>query len=540
MPRKLPIYPFLIAIWPPLALAAKNAHMLDHWSQVVAPAGLGIIAAGMGWAMAAALRLTPTARTSAAALSAIWFWSFRWVVNTTHPSTLLALVGLDQAGRTLALLSLLVLVTLVSPRMGSTSPRVSRTLTAASLMLVIFSFSMVVTRTGRFVGPVGNPGDQVLPKRPSAHPHDPEVFVIVLDTYTGVTSLQRNYGFDNSDFMAALEARGFVLPPTFGANYPQTALALSAVLHWDYLDAYAPDLPTDAADWRALVATVHTNPTWRLFRSRGYYSAYLPYSRTITGRHPFADLRDDPQSTDFQMAWRIMTPLPELMGWIRKVRGRQASPTSRMERLATQTDRQFVRLETLPTGNRPVFAFAHFLPPHDPMVYNADCSYRSEPIWPAMDRTIPVAAARVAYVDQVQCINRKILSLVDKLIARRTEPPVIVLLSDHGRGEPPYDLPPLESADAELVTERMDAFAAALVPDTLRAAVATAGSPVNLFRAILREVFGLPLPPLEDRAFWAPSGRPFALSPLDWNSLINARKATVMNVSNLASPARLP
>ncbi|HZI77157.1 MAG TPA: hypothetical protein VFD73_24605, partial [Gemmatimonadales bacterium] len=54
----------------------------------------------------------------------------------------------------------------------------------------------------------------------------PDIYLIILDKYTGLRSLQNNFAFDNSPFLKYLESRGFFVPRESRSNYSQTFLAL--------------------------------------------------------------------------------------------------------------------------------------------------------------------------------------------------------------------------------------------------------------------------------------------------------------------------
>ena len=65
-----------------------------------------------------------------------------------------------------------------------------------------------------------------------------DIFFIVLDGYARADVLEEVYGFDNREFVDALEARGFYLAGKSHSNYNRTALSLSSTLNYEYL----PDL----------------------------------------------------------------------------------------------------------------------------------------------------------------------------------------------------------------------------------------------------------------------------------------------------------
>ena len=75
--------------------------------------------------------------------------------------------------------------------------------------------------------------------RPTTYP---DIYLLVLDKYTGNEVLKEHFGFDNASFEEFLRSRGFVVPRSSQANYPQTPLALASMLNLDYLQDLPPEL----------------------------------------------------------------------------------------------------------------------------------------------------------------------------------------------------------------------------------------------------------------------------------------------------------
>ena len=49
---------------------------------------------------------------------------------------------------------------------------------------------------------------------------------------------------------------------------------------------------------------------------------------------------------------------------------------------------------------------------------------------------------RAAYVEQVRCVNRQVLLLVDRLLQDSARPPIILIQADHGNQRFPFGRPP--------------------------------------------------------------------------------------------------
>jgi hypothetical protein len=178
-------------------------------------------------------------------------------------------------------------------------------------------------------------------------------------------------------------------------------------------------------------------------------------------------------------------------------------------------DEKFQLIGDLDGSEGPLFVFAHFMVPHEPLVYNADCTHR-EPFWPP---TLDQAGEREllsGYPAQIECVNRRLLQLVDTLLARDGEDPIILIQSDHGFGGFPLGRPPpLEDVTTEQLEDRTSVFAAYHLPSGGSEEVYDTMTPVNLFPLVFRRYFGAEIPVLPDRVHWSSFDRPFDFQVLD-------------------------
>ena len=513
--RSLYLYPFLLAAWPPLALAAKNSSAVFHWQQLAVPIAAGCAVAGLAWAVAAACRLEKSRRPAVAAGAALAWWSYGALVSLVRYSPVIRSLGLPHMSGWIVVALLLGFGYLLIHRLPAG-------FAGATAFLNLLCGLLVASAGGRLAlawWPISPPrlraeatvlGPAVnRPGQPS-----PDVYLIILDAYTGGRSLARYHGFDNSAFLGALEARGFVIPRSERANYPHTLLALASLLNWEPVETLVPDLPPGSHDLRLVVPLIEENPTWWYFSRRGYRIAFFPSVREITGRNRYATegFADDPDY--LRDTWRHMTPLPGIESVARKILGGWYSSETRATRKMFLLDRQFGKLGELHRPGQPVFAFAHLLLPHEPYVYRADCSERDPPLWPWEDLAAPDSTIYRAYLNQLTCANRRVLELVDRLRPREGPDPVIILMGDHGLGMQHRGVSSLADASPETVDERLDAFAAVLVPPHSRDAFRGDLTPISVMRGVMREVFGLNLPDRQEPSWWSPDDRLYDLRPV--------------------------
>ena len=113
-----------------------------------------------------------------------------------------------------------------------------------------------------------------------------------------------------------------------------------------------------------------------------------------------------------------------------------------------------------------------------------------------------------AYADQVAYLNTRLLEAIAAILEELKEPPIIVLLGDHGTGRRELE-------------DRMSNLSTYLVPDSVE--MYPTITPVNAFRIIFDGVFGGSYGRLPDISYYS--------SGLDWFTM-----TVVPNTWSVGSP----
>jgi hypothetical protein len=329
----------------------------------------------------------------------------------------------------------------------------------------------------------------------------PNIYLIILDKYTGSEVLARNFSFDNSEFETFLRDRQFLVPRHGRANYPRTDLALAAMLNLDYLH----NLPRQFH----LYDLIENNRLAAFLRQQGYRFVFLPTPFKFTHQNRIADLQlPAPKEIRGELGavWQQSTMLPELLSAGCALLGCQAGRLRYVPESADFMDWKFERMKELADGARPTFVLAHLSLPHEPYLYHADCSHR-DPYFPLAGGVLGDEEADEGYIDEIRCTNRKVAELVDSILTRSRRPPVILIQADHGHGRM-ANLPEYEKVTPSQLRERMSVFSAYHLPGVGQSAVGDSITPVSVMRLLLRHYFGADLPPIQDASYWPPEGRP--------------------------------
>jgi hypothetical protein len=499
------LYPFLVGLYSVLTLAASNPNELNGWSDLAWPVTTSLLVCALFWLAGLALTREPQ---KAALVSVLWlvaFSAYGYVAETLRTAGTLGLIGEELGLRILFALGLIGPSLAIRRSVRRVAP-VNRYLSLVALLLVVYT-TVQLFRGLREPGlQAALPLPAVTGKATAGH-HQPDIYLIILDKYTGGEVLQQHFGFDNGQFEIFLRSRGFIVPRSSQANYPLTLPALASMLNLDYLQ----NLPGK----RNFYDLIERNRLAAFLRTQGYRYVFFPSSYKLTFQSRTADVQEvapRPVMTEFAAVWVATTGLPEILGGLCALTGCDVEHLLVRAQAADVMDWKFRRMMALAGGSRPTFVLTHLMLPHEPYVYYADCSHR-KPYWPAGSGLLRDEAANRGYLDQVRCANRKITSLVDSILARSSRPPIILLQGDHGHGRF-GKLRPLEKVSPSQIRERMSVFSAYLLPELPLGAVTDSVTPVNVVRLLLRYYFGADLPPLEDASYWWLEDRPDEFIPV--------------------------
>lgn len=344
----------------------------------------------------------------------------------------------------------------------------------------------------------------------------PDVIVVILDSYNSSRSLRDLYGFDNSAFESALTKRGFVVPSAARSNYAHTFLSLASMLNGRYLDAELSQIRPSSNDKSLLNHLLENHLLWRVLDARGYRFAFFPTFYALTADNRNADLKypsPSETSSEFVLVWLRMTPIVPLARSTCRFLGCDVQLFDLTPEPPSRIDWKLAQLGRVPDAHGPMFAFAHLLIPHEPFVYDAECAAR-EVYWPRAFLARDEGRVKAAYLAQVICVNRKMLALVDTLMARTDSSAVIILQADHGYGRLGRGPHSYDRATMEQMTERTSVFGAYYLPGAPPGLIYDSITPINVVRGVLDHYFHAGMPPVEDRVYFSTFGAPYALKRL--------------------------
>jgi hypothetical protein len=302
----------------------------------------------------------------------------------------------------------------------------------------------------------------------------PDIFLIMLDGYPR-SDVLAEWGYDNTWFTAALEARGFDVAARSHTNYTSTDLVLPTTFHMKHIDEI-PSLSTMPADraarQRAVRTALDNSPALDRLSDLGY--------STLSAGHPadyitLASTRhlDTGRLTDFEHQILNRTRLADLtLDLVLDARRGRIFDTLGATRMVAAD----------PT---PTFMFAHVMSPHTPILFDRHGRLPPEVSFSiyADDSGLSLADFRDAYAQQVHYLNGLVIEAIDG-ITTNAPGAVVVVFSDHGSRSN-------RSVDADWHST----FFAARTPGQ-RATFPDDARPIEIFPRLLGRYFGdaIPIP----------------------------------------------
>jgi hypothetical protein len=496
-------YPFLTAATPVLFLAVRNVAQVAP-EQVAATLLVMLLAAAA--ALAIVRRMLGDAPRAAVLVTAALIVLFTG-------GSLYELLA-EPLGRSVAFVltgALMLAVLWGTLRFCAGGPRrVEAATTTLSIMALVLFTNMAApllfSAKGRTffapdrIGFESRPPDH--PVLASESPQSPDIYYIIADAYGRGDALQRWYGFDNTEFLAWLEQRGFYVAHDSWSNYAATYLSLASSLNMRLLDETFAQLrerhpDADELDRTAFYRMIQDPELARRLQARGYRYAQVLTHWGGTDRSAAADLQ-------YRFA-------PFLGG---EFSGTLAGMTLLRAFLPTVDQLHRFVIDSVPRiadEPGPTFAFVHLLLPHNPYVFDREGRVIAHsPLTLSMNLQESAWALREPYVEQLRYTNTALRGMIEAILARSRTPPIIVLQGDHGTALSGFE--PQRRGLGPDPRERLAILNAFLVPPAVRARLRPDLTPVNSFRTVLSAQFGEDLSPLPDFSYLPARGEgPYAL-----------------------------
>ena len=329
-------------------------------------------------------------------------------------------------------------------------------------------------------------------KEPRAYPN---IYYIILDSYASNDALKESLDFDNSLFLEQLAQRGFFVAGQSWSNYWKTVLSLPSSMNFEYLDGLARRVGIESRDRKPLREHLVNNRVFSFLKRYGYSTV------AFASGFLWTELRD----VDVYMSegiWALNDFSEELVyntpiaGLIELFVNQPFKHILHRRRVLYSFDHLTDTTEMEP----PIFVFAHIVCPHYPFVFHED----GTPAGP--DKNL--ADRPEMCVQQIKYVNKRVIKLVDELLANSVQRPVIILQGDHGMPWGLHKEKP-EKNTPQIYKECFSILNAYYLPDYDYSQLYDSITPVNTFRVILNHYFGAEFELLKDESYISTRSQPY-------------------------------
>ncbi len=326
-----------------------------------------------------------------------------------------------------------------------------------------------------------------LPKpAPPAGSHLPDIYFLIPDDYARSDVLKRYFHYDNARFVQQLKKRGFAVSQKAVSPYSDSESNIAAELNMDYLSGLPKILGQKSEDVRPVKKLIEDNRASRLLTPLGYRYVHLDTDEvTFAAGNPHISPLATPDSfTNLWLQNTVLRPIGGPLGF---------SDSAAYDRYRKSIRSTFSDLAAVPRSPGPKFVVFHTLLPHDPYVFGA----KGEPVtFDNSDKGLGTKLAMDYYLHQVRFVERKLLEAVDRIRARSTKPPVIVIQADEG-----FQANPDTFGEKAMQQVRVKGLAAFHLPGMRGSRVPQPPNAVNSLRLVFNRYLGTHYPLLRSASY---------------------------------------
>jgi len=304
----------------------------------------------------------------------------------------------------------------------------------------------------------------------------PDIYYIILDSYTSAEALKEFWNYDNAPFVQCLESNGFFVVPDARANYDLTPRCLASSLNMALLPPPSPDLSSFGRVNRAC-EIIDLAAVPRKLQEIGYQ---------VVNRSLF-DVAGLEQhycigTMDFSSLYDVLRR-KSVWGYVESWRNKR-----RVKEVNLGLFRELPELAARCDPAQPRFIYVHILMPHPPFFFDS----RGERPHVDLNLTGPPDL----YLEQLIYVNRLVTNTVAGILKNSRTPPIIILQGDHGARS-------VEGPGHW--RERTMILNAYHLPGGNREWIYPGITPVNTFRMIFNHYFGAHYPYVPDKSFVGPA-----------------------------------
>ncbi|HEX4957957.1 MAG TPA: sulfatase-like hydrolase/transferase [Lacibacter sp.] len=320
---------------------------------------------------------------------------------------------------------------------------------------------------------------------PPTNPERPDVYLFVMDEYSGAESLLFYHNYSNQPFTDSLKRKNFFVAENSISNYNLTWISVLSLMQMDYIHNLSDTIKSDVTIYSRAAQAIQKNNVVDFFSAQGY---------TIIN-NTFFELKNTHSNPYLVLPVGRRLLLDKTFGNVAREGLFHNIPSNQIQNIlntrfaATHKYNERVRqtfMQTIQKKESPVFMYSHFLLPHLPYLKKPDGSTRN---YAEVYKESRKRNNDKGYIENLQYANSMLLQFVDS-IQKKSPNAVIIITSDHGNR--------FVYQKRKRVLD-FNNFLAVYKPDGNYTGYSDSTSTVNLFRILLNNTFGQQLPILENK-----------------------------------------
>ena len=315
----------------------------------------------------------------------------------------------------------------------------------------------------------------------------PDVFVLQLDEYAGLNTLEKTFGANNQKFVDDLKTRAFQVAKNPNSNYNGTPFSVLSLLNMNYLQDLSRTEIASAIAYSKSVAAIGNNKLMAFFRDNGY----------AVSNHSFFDIEQTVSLDYLFLPVKERLILDKTLGSVLvndllcSINSNSNSFHLFINDFPAKIDRYNQEVikrshQTIQNEKRPLFMYMHLMAPHGPFLRDGSGHLKNiGKAYSELNKGFKISS----YLEYLAYCNTVSLRMVDSIKAHNPNS-IIILLSDHG-------LRNLKQGDRK--NAEFNNFLAVYSPSKQGFKISDSLCTVNVFRLLLNEYFDQKLPLLENR-----------------------------------------
>jgi len=325
----------------------------------------------------------------------------------------------------------------------------------------------------------------------------PDIYYIILDSYTSNSTLKNYYDFDNREITDFLESQNFFIATKSHSNYTYTQLSLPSSLNMMYLDSIKSHIVSSNYKSQYQNLMLNSKET-KFLRSLGY--RIVVFDDLISDNY---NLKEHYSDIYFkQNYWLTGFQSLVINSYAIKLLFNPVSSEIRKKKNVIFT---FSKLTQIPDIKGPTFTFAHISAPHVPFVFDSTGNeYPINKLSLNAQEPLKYDQYKLKYINEVIFINNEIKNLIEIILRKSSVQPIIILQGDHGsRASAWCSITQNKNPNKTEIIDWTSIFNVYHLPHGGDSLLYDAITPVNSFRIINDYYFGSEFGVLEDRIFFS-------------------------------------